>query len=342
MDRVVPSHISRKLLRGLVLLGLILLLGTSGYMAIEGWRFLDALYMTVITITSVGFREVGTVSGAGRLFTILLIFMGMGIMAYTLGMVAQVMVEGELKAILGRRKLGLKIKGLKKHYIICGYGRIGRVIASELKARSMPVLVIEQDQGMRQALEQDDVAYLIDDATCEDVLMEAGIERAGGLVAVLPSDADNLFITMTARGLKPDLFILARADEEQTEKKLRRAGASQVVLPYLIGGRKMAQTIIRPTVAHFLEIMFHDRDIELNMEELEVAEGSLLNGVTLVDSGIRKKTNVIIVAIGKKTGEMVFNPSPDTRIEAGDTLIALGKENEIERLAAIAAGGPVD
>ena len=338
MDATITAFGPQRIVRGLIMLGMVLIFGTAGYMLLERWQLLDALYMTVITITTVGFKEVRTVSEPGRIFTVILIFLGMGIMAYTLGMVAQFMVEGELRSILGRRKLGSKIKSLKKHYILCGYGRIGRIIAQELKSNGIPILVIDSNHESQSALEQHDMPYIIDDATSEDVLIEAGIERAKGLIAVVLSDADNLFITMTARGLKPDLFILARADEEHAQKKLLRAGADHVVLPYLMGGRKMAQTILRPAVADFLDLTIHDKDIELNMEGLKVKEVSTLNGVTLIDSGIRQKMNVIVVAIRKKDGEMMFNPSSEARIEAGDTLIALGQSAELDRLASILAG----
>jgi voltage-gated potassium channel len=338
IDTAISASGLEKIVRGLILLGMVLMVGTMGYMIIERWQLMDALYMTVITITTVGFKEVSSVSEPGRVFTVILIFVGMGIMAYTLGMVAQFMVEGEIRSILGRKKLGSRIKSLKKHYIVCGYGRIGRIIAQELKSNGIPILVIDSDPESQSALDQNDMPYIIDDATSEDVLIEAGIERAKGLVAVVLSDADNLFLTMTARGLKPDLYILARADEEQSQKKLLRAGADNVVLPYLMGGRKMAQTILRPAVADFLDLTIHDKDIELNMEGLKVKEVSTLNGVTLLDSGIRQKMNVIIVAIRKKDGEMMFNPSFEARIEAGDTLIALGQSSELDRLAFILAG----
>jgi len=338
IDTTITASGLQKIIRGLILLGMVVMLGTMGYMIIERWKLMDSLYMTVITITTVGFKEVSNVSEPGRIFTVILIFTGMGIMAYTLGMVAQFMVEGEIRSILGRRKLGSRIKSLKKHYIICGYGRIGRIIAQELKSNGIPILVIDSDPESQNTLDQHDMPYIIDDATSEDVLIEAGIERAKGLVAVVLSDADNLFITMTARGLKPDLFILARADEEHAQKKLLRVGADHVVLSYLMGGRKMAQTILRPAVADFLDLTIHDKNIELNMEELQVKKVSKLNGVTLVDSGIRQKMNVIIVGIRKKDGEMMFNPSFEACIEAGDTLIALGQSNELDRLAFILAG----
>jgi voltage-gated potassium channel len=264
-DRKISYYGAKNLVRALTMLVLVIAMGSVGYMFIEQWNFLDSLYMTVITITTVGFKEVGEVSTEGRIFTLVIILMGMGIMAYALGMVAQVMVELQVRSILGRRKLGLKIKSIKNHYIICGYGRIGRVIAQELRTKRIPLLVIDNDPDSRQALDHDEIPYIIDDSTSEDVLLEAGIQRAKGLVAVVLSDADNLFLTMTARGLNQDLFILVRADEEATQKKLLRAGANRVILPYLIGGQKMAHTITKPAVTDFLELAVHDKGIELQM-----------------------------------------------------------------------------
>jgi voltage-gated potassium channel len=316
----------------------ILFIGTMGYMIVEQWHFLDALYMTVITITTVGYGEVSTVSESGRIFTVVLIFMGIGIMAYILGMGAQVMIDFQLRSILGRRKLGSKIKTLKNHYIICGFGRIGSIIVQELMAKKIPIIVIDDSADAKAVLEPQAIPFILDDATSEDVLMEAGIERARGLVSVVSSDADNLFITMTARGLNPDLFILSRADEEHAQKKLMRAGANRVVLPYLIGGQKMAHTITKPTVTDFLELTVHDKNIELEIEELPVGERSRLKGFTLEGSRIRQEMNVIIVAIRKKDGEMKFNPSSRSVIESGDILIALGYGGELKRLSSILSG----
>lgn len=334
-DNPISPVSSTKIIRGIFILLLILSMGTAGYMIIEGWHFFESLYMTVITITTVGFREVKTVSGAGRIFTIFIIFSGMGIMAYILGMVAQAMVDFQVRSIIGRKKLGLKIRSLKDHYIICGCGRIGRIICRELKANKIPMVVIDNDPETRQILEDEGIPFINDDATSEDVIVEAGISRAKGLISVVASDADNLFITMSARGLNPGAFILARADEEQTEKKLLRAGADRVVMPYLIGGQKMAQSIIKPAVTDFLEFTVHNRDMGLEMGELLVSKSSRLNGVTLIDSGIRREMDVIIVAVRKRDGEMRFNPSSETRIESGDTLISLGKSDDLEKLSTI-------
>ncbi|MFH1243493.1 MAG: NAD-binding protein [Pseudomonadota bacterium] len=338
VDDAISSRGSLKIIRGVIMLVMVVFIGTIGYMVIDKWQFLDALYMTVITITTVGYGEIRHVSEPGRIFTIFIIFLGMGILAYTLGMVAQAMVDFQVRSILGRRKLGRKIRSLKDHYIICGYGRIGRIIAQELKANQIPVIVLDQASDSKETLEHQDIPYIIDDATSEEVLIEAGIDAAKGLVAVVESDADNLFITMTARGLNPKLFILARADNEQTQKKLLRAGADRVTLPYLIGGQKMAHTIVKPVVTDFLELTVHGKDIELKLEELLVGEGSRLNGVTLVDSGIRQDTNIIILAIRKKNGKMTFNPSSQTRIESGDTLISLGGVSDLKRLSQMLKG----
>ncbi|MGD9074812.1 MAG: potassium channel protein [Desulfobacteraceae bacterium] len=329
---------SKKVAKGLFILVIILFIGSTGYMLIEGWDFLDSLYMTVITITTVGFGEVREVTVLGRVFTIFIIFFGIGIIAYILGMVAQAMVELQVRSILGRRKLGLRIKSMKNHYIICGFGRIGKIITRELKANEMPMVVIDNDPEEKEIFESEEIPYIIDDATSEDVLLEAGVERARGLVSVVASDADNLFITITARGLNPELFILARADEEHTEKKLLRAGANKVVMPYLIGGHKMAQTLIKPAVTDFIDFAVDNREMGLEMGELVVSDKSRLNGATLIDSGIRQEMDVIIVAIRTREGEMRFNPSSQTRIEAGDTLISLGKSNDLEKLATILSG----
>ena len=337
-DNAISRSGFRSIVRGAILLCLVLLFGTVGYMGIEGWPLLESLYMTVITITTVGFGEVRTVSELGRVFTVFLIFAGMGIMAYTLGIVAQIMVEFQVRDLIGRRRLGLKLKNIKDHYILCGYGRIGEVIAHELKTNGIPLLVIEQDPLSKEKLRSHDFPYIIDDATSEDVLVEAGIMRAKGLVTVVLSDADNLFITMTARGMIPNLFILSRADQAATEKKLIRAGANKVVMPYLIGGLRMVHTILRPAVTDFFDFAMQDRNIALKMEELKVQEKSPLNGVRLMDSGIRQDMNVIIVAIRDKAGNMSFNPSSNVAMEAGTTLIALGPTGDLEKLERTLSG----
>jgi voltage-gated potassium channel len=328
-----------KIIRGLFILLLVLSVGTAGYMLIEKWRFLDALYMTVITISTVGYREVGELSDGGRIFTLFIIFSGMGIIAYLLSMFAQAMVDLQVTSILGRRKLDRTIHAMKSHYLICGYGRLGRIICRELKTHGTPMVVIENNAEALQGLEMEAIPYIQNDATSEEVLVEAGIHRAKGLISVVASDADNLFITMSARGLNPQLYILVRADEEHSEKKLLRAGANRVVMPYFIGGHKMAQAIMKPAVTDFLDFTFHSKEMGLEMGELKVDERSSLSGLTLIDSGIRRDLDVIIVAIRKRSGEMKFNPSSQTRIEEGDILISLGKSADLAKLAEITKEG---
>lgn len=324
-----------RIVQGMTILLAILAVGTAGYSSIEGWGLLDSLYMTVITIATVGYREVGDLSENGKIFTIFIILFGVGIIAYLLGMVAQAMVDLQVRSIFGRRKLEHKIRSIQNHYIVCGYGRIGRIISRELKANDIPIVVIDSDGTAMHGLEEDGIPHIVGDATSEEILSEAHIERAKGLVSVVASDADNVFITMSARGLNPELFILARAEQENSEKKLIRAGANKVVMPYLIGGQKMAHMVVKPAVSDFLEFTVHNRKIGLEMGEVAVSEKSNLNGVTLIESGIRQRMDVIIVAIKKKEGEMRFNPSSQTKIEAGDILIALGKSEDITKLAEI-------
>jgi voltage-gated potassium channel len=324
-----------KITKGLFALAVILCIGTSGFMTIEGWSFLDSLYMTAITITTVGYREIAPPSAAGMIFTIFIAFSGIGILFYFLSLIAQAMFEIQVKAIIERRKLGSRMRAMKDHYIVCGFGRLGRIICRELHSNRIPMVVIENQPDLLQVLEHENTPYIIGDATNEEVLTEAGVEKARGLVSVVASDADNVFITMSAKGLNPALFVLARAEEEQTEKKLLRAGATRVVMPYRIGAQKMAHIIVKPAISDFLELTVHNRRIGLEMEELEVSEHSPLNGLTLIDSGIRQEMDVIIMAIRKREGEMKFNPSSKTRIEAGDTLIALGKSDDISKLAKV-------
>jgi len=333
------SHLgSRYVARGIGLLFAILCFGTIGYMAIEKWSVLDALYMTVISITTVGFGEIRPISETGRVFTIILIFFGIGIVAYILGLTAQSMVLFQMREILGRRKLGLKKRSMKDHYILCGYGRIGKTICHELMSNNIPVLVIDTEKELRSQLEEDGIPYILDDATNDEVLLEARIERAKGVISVVSSDADNLFITMTARGLNGNLTIITRTDDEKNQKKLIRAGANRVFLPYVIGGQRMAHTIAKPAVTSFLELTVHDKNIALEMGELLVQEESRLAGVNLMESGIRQQLNIIIVAIRKSEEEMIFNPSSQTRMEKGDTLIALGHKKDLEELKQILSG----
>ncbi len=316
-------------------LGTIILLGSLGYMWLEGWSFFNALYMTVITLTTVGYGDLAPTTPASRLYTMGLILIGVGFMLYLITTLARVVVEGEIKSALGKRKLLKHIKRLHDHYIICGFGRIGEIIARQLKERRIPFVIVENNTELLAVLEELDYFFVAGDATKEEVLLEAGIERAKGLVAVVSSDANNVFITLTARSLNPSLFIVARGAEPGSEQKLLRAGANRVESPYELGGRKMAQTILRPNVTTFIELAMKE-DVDLWMEEIYVSPKSSLVGLALKDSGIRQQLNTIVVSIKRASGEMLFNPSPGTQICAGDTLIALGMRQSLDALEKMA------
>lgn len=325
-------NVPKKLLFSILMFLVVVLFGIFGYTWIEGWDFLDSLYMTIITLSTVGYGEVREIGPGGRVFTVLLIVFGLFTITYIVGLVAETLVAGEIRSVLGRRKVSKKIKSLRDHYIICGYGRIGSIICKGLTRKAIPLMVIEKDEQVQEQLEEDEILYLQGDATHEETLLEAGIAKAKGLVSVVSSDAENVYICLTARGLSPRLYILSRAEDEASERKLLRAGANKVILPYILGGRRMVQAIIRPTVSDFLESAVHDQSFELAIEEITVGEDSSLANQSLVDSGIRQEMDVIIIGIKQKAGTMIFNPSSQTKIQSDDILIAMGRNKDLETL----------
>ena len=323
---------SRHLIFSLSISILIIAAGTIGYMMIEGWRFVDALYMTVITISTVGFKEVNQVGEGGRIFTMVLVFSGVGFTLYVAAAVVQFMVEGRIRIIMGRRRLNKKIDRLKNHYIVCGYGRIGRVLCRHLKRANIDVAVIEKDSGQIPVMDEDGVLYIVGEATDENSLIKAGIERAKAVVAALATDTDNVFLVLTARQLVPELLIMARASQETAKIKLRAAGANYVESPYEMGAVSMAHRIIRPTVTSFLDLAFAHKRKDIQMEEIPVSNASELVNVQLKDSGIRQNYNLIIIAIKKADGNMLFNPSFEAVIAPNDTVIAVGEVDNLQKL----------
>jgi voltage-gated potassium channel len=311
--------------------------GTLGYWALENWSFLDSLYMTVITITTIGFKEVHDMSGPGRFFTIFLIFSSVGAVFYSLNNAARILLEGELKDVFGRRKLQSTIKSLRGHYIICGYGRMGRVICKEFAAMGADFLVVEKAPELELTLQRD-LLLLQGDATRDEVLREAGIERAQGLVTVLPTDAENLYVVLSARGINPGLTIVTRAVEEGSEQKLLRAGANRVVSPYHIGGLRIAHSVLRPAVADFIEFTTRSGNIDLQMQEVPVLEGSSVAGRTLSESGIGRDLGIIIVAVRKPDGTMKVNPTHRHAISPGETLVVIGEPEKLKLLEEMSGG----
>ena len=314
----------------------ILVFGTAGYVMLSGCSVLDGLYMTMITITTVGYSEVVPMTPQTRIFTILLILTGVSFVLFIFGRITETVIEGGLGKIYGRINMEKKIAQLQNHYIVCGFGRIGKVICRDLAQNRKPVLVIENDPHEIEALKEEGFLYIDGDAADDKTLLRAGIEKAKGLIAVVSTDAANVYIILSARGLKPDLFILARSSaEKNAETKLLRAGANKVISPYFIGGTRMAQLLVRPNVIDFIDLTVHAGELGLRLEEMRVSKDSVLCNQTLQDSGLRKQYDLIVVAIKRVEGKMLFNPTPQENILPGDTLILLGDYQNIKGLEKI-------
>jgi len=327
-DRLVFLRLGRAVL---ILLG-ILTFGTLGYTVVEDMPLFDSFYMTVITISTVGFAEISPPTPLGRVLTVVIIIAGISFGTYTIGTIVRIFVEGELKNYFGRRKVQKQIADLKNHFIICGFGRIGRIICDELAVDHFDFIVIEQNPAAIEKLNQKNYLCIEMDATAENALLQAGIMQARGLVTAVNSDANNVFITLTAKGLRPDIFVLARASEESNSDKLLRAGATRVVSPYLIGGKRMGQILKRPTVADFIDSTTTGNQLGLVMEEARVNPGSRLVGKNLIDSNLRRDFGVIIVAIKRPSGEMVFNPMPNETLQSEDVIVVIGKREDLNRM----------
>ncbi|MBM4327107.1 MAG: potassium channel protein [Deltaproteobacteria bacterium] len=318
------------LIKALLALLVVLVFGTLGYRAIEGWDFLDALYMTVITLTTIGFGEVRPLDRVGKIFTLGLIIVGVGVVGYTLVTATRLIVEGEINAIFKRRRSMKTIQRLENHMIICGFGRMGSFICHELHQRGIQFVVVENGQHVQERIVE--LGYLLSpgDATEEEVLRAAGVDRARGVVSVLNTDAQNVYTILTCKEINPNLDVVARATEDAAVKKLVRAGASRVINPYEIGGMRLVLGILKPTVVSFLEVVMDSRQLNVELEEVCVAGESVYVGKRLVDTDIRKELDLIVIGAKKKDGTMVFNPGPATVVDAQDTLIAMGKQEMLE------------
>lgn len=296
--------------------------GVAGYMILEGWSLPDALYMTVITLASVGYGEVRPLDASGRAFTVSLILFGVGIVVVALSMVAQAIAEGQLGERARRRRMQRDIDHLVDHFIICAYGRVGRTVARELDKEDASFVVVDKLEELEDDMTDDGVLHIIDDPTEEEVLRAAGIERARGLICAMDSDAANVYVTLTARSLKPDLFVVARASEEAAVERLYRAGADRVISPYVSSGRVMALQALRPRVLDFLEV---GRNLGLRLEELHVDESSPLVGRRLADSF----GSATCVALRHPDGRVVANPDGGEVLRAGDLVVLLGRREEL-------------
>jgi voltage-gated potassium channel len=312
----------------------VLVIGTVGYL-ILGFGLLDALYQTVTTVATVGFREVQPLSSIGKIFTMVLILVGVGTTLYAFSVLIETLFEGRLQDLLGRRRMERSIDAMHDHVIICGWGRVGRSIASEVSAAGRELVVID-DQPER--LDGCPHPTVIGDATEDAVLAAAGLERAATVVAAVDQDAANSFITLSARARRPDIFIVSRARSIESEEKLRRAGADRVVNPQHIGGARMAAFVLRPNVAEFLDVVMREHNLEFRLEELEIGDTSPIAGRTLADARLRERTGALVLALRDPDGRFVTNPATDTTIEAEHVLIAIGTESELNALVRVVHG----
>jgi len=304
--------------------------GTIGYIALEGWSAWDAFYMTVLAVTTVGSRS--DMSRAGQVFTVVLLLGGVGAALYTFTLLATLVVEGGLPKRLQRRRDARMLETIKDHFILCGYGRIGSIIARQLQRQNVPFVVVERDVERVHAAIVDGALAVEADASSEEVLKRVGIERARGLIAAVGTDAENVYAVLSARVMRPDLFIVGRAETEDATLKLKRAGANRVVSPYEIGAVQIAQTALRPAVVDFVELATSSDNLELAMEEITIASRSTMASQSILEANLRQRFGVIVVAIQRHDLRMEFNPEPDTIIGAGDKLVVLGRPDSLKRL----------
>lgn len=311
----------------------LLAVGTIGFRLVEGWGWFESLYFTVITLATIGYGEPPHMSDAGRLFTIVLVLSGVGTLGYSLTLLVQTLIQGELRETREKRRMQKRLEGLKDHFIICGLGRVGSLIARGLVADGSDFVVVERERDTAESFESEDWIVVVGDATREEVLQQAGIHRAKGLVCALPTDSENVYVALTARDLVPELMIVARASEESSVPKLRKAGANKVISPLRTGAHQMVQALTQPSVLQFLELTTTGDALDLGLEEVVVKPGSAIEGCTIRDSGIRARFDVIIVAIVRPDGSMEFNPTAETMVVGNDKIVAVGRRSGLDGLA---------
>lgn len=307
----------------------IVIIGTVGYMFIEGWDFSDAVYMTFISITTTGFEEVHPLSDLGRIFTIFIISGGFISILYIAGRVAQFLIQFYMNQ---RRKMKRKISNLKNHYIVCGYGRMGRIVIDGLKEAKIPFVIIEKNKDLSETLIEGNILHIKGDATDDSVLESAGVVRAKGLVTVLPTDAENVFTTLSARGLNREIFIVARAVASETEEKLLKAGANRVVKPLEIAANRMVHQLLRPGVMDFIDLVVRGTSIDLKIEEIQINNRSPMIDRKLSEFINRRDLNMLVIGIYRQDGSFIYNPTAEDVIKEGDKLIAMGKQDDFATL----------
>jgi len=323
---------TQKLRLALVMLALIIVAGTAGFMTLEDMEPIDALYMTVITLSTVGYGEISTLHPEGRIFVIFLIAFGVATAGYTFSVMGETILEGHFREMFGRRKMEGKINKMSDHIIIAGYGRVGRQVAEEFQKRKISFVVIEKDEDAIVRLDRDGVMFVQGEATDDDVLYKAGIERAKTLVSTLPGEANNVYLTLTARDINRNLHIISRADYDEGIKKLKRAGANHVVSPHVLGGIRMAMASLRPNVVDFMHTTTLGEG-GLSIEELVLPSLCDLNGKSLIESNLKKDYGATLIGLKKPGQEMNVAPGPETVLQAGDILVLIGKSADLESLS---------
>lgn len=327
----------RRLINLLIAIAIAIVIGTLGFHLIEGWTLANSLYVAVQTVTTVGYGDVSPVSTGGRIFATLLMLAGVGTVLYALTSMVQSVVESEILATFGMRRRYREMRKLQNHFIICGAGRIGSRIIREMQHAEVRFIVIERDAQKVAHLIERGTHVLVRDATLEETLLEAGVKQARGLAACLPDDADNLYVVLTARDLNRDLHIVARAVEEQAEPKLIRAGANRVVAPTIIGSHRMAQALLKPAVADFMDSIAAE-NLDLGFEQVGVSPSSVYVGKKLKEINIRSEFDVVVVAIRKQSGEVFYHPTGDALIEANDLMVVIGRREGLSELNKVARG----
>lgn len=322
----------RQIVRTLVLLGAVSLVGTIGYSLLEGWPLLDALYMTVITLTTVGYGEVRELDPPGQLFTIVLIMTSVGIVAYSASAVAAMLVETEFRTMLWRRRMDKRIRAIRDHYVVCGYGRTGQAACRTLARHRLAYVVVENHPESVSVLKERGELIVADDAVLDETLHEAGIERARGLVAALGDDASNVYLVLSARQFNPSLQIVSWADSREAETKIRRAGADYVLSPYLLGGARLVQYFVAPHALRFLDLAIQGEYHDFRLDEIRVERGSPLAGHSLKSLRIGREVGVVLIGVARANGEMRFNPPGDFVFQEGDSLIGIGTQEQFGRL----------
>lgn len=326
------SHLTRrKLAFAILIVASIIVAGAAGFRYFEGFSWLDSFYTSVQTVTTVGFGDLTPASPGGRLFAIFLMITGAGTVLYSLSVLAQAVIQSEMVQSLDRRRKLKEMEKLEGHFIVCGAGRVGRRILRNLEKQQLPHVVIEQDETKLRDLDPEVANVIIGDATSEETLTKAGVKRARGLASCLPDDAANVYVVLTARGINPDLHIVARAVEEQAEPTLIRAGASRVVAPTIIGSQSMARALLKPAIADFMDSIVAE-SLDLAFDEVAIGSRSSYVGKFLKDSEITRELSLIVVAIRRKDGELEYQPNGDTLIQEGDLLIVIGKAESVQRM----------